>query len=525
MSFRRYANAIVSQPNIEFERWMEELRTGHQAAAEEKQVVRLAKTVLRKCDPKQYLLSHATIVASVDCYEPADAKVGKFLNRDVECERRWSNFRIKPECQDIINNNGDAWERSLLLATYRTFIGAPNYLEHIQIPELSKGFIVDAIARDLGETCYIDILVATDRKHKMLVSDIMAENIRAMSMGCISLFTICNKCGNVAVDDTQLCPCVLYDGKGSTFKDETGRDHKLAELIGHVSVPNSNQFIEASWVRNPAFSGAQRRNILNPESAAVAAKLGDAASVYEIRREEIHLDGMPHAASMRRRAQDEPADEEPAESPSGDEEGADAGADDTSVKDELDALDAKSDDGESDTPETAPEAPAGDHIQELVNKAQELLVETLVKGLAEKVAPKPEDVGTVTPGLSDANYNDSLIGFEKALRARFPNSPKLVKWACRSYRTVHGGGAGAIRKAGMSPRDLIVLSWIEDVVRERPYPAALYKLAMSVGPTSSFPSEESYLAACGIRAGRRLARNEKAFLLWKGRIGSLSVNF
>ncbi|HED38621.1 MAG TPA: hypothetical protein ENI76_10330, partial [Ignavibacteria bacterium] len=285
MSFKRYANAIISQPNIEFDRWMDELRTQHNGVVTKNSISRVAKIVLRKADPHQYLLSHVTIVASVDCYEPDGITTGKFLNRDIQCERRWKNFRIKSECEDIINNNQDAWERSLLLSTYRTFIGAPNYLEHIQIPELSKGFVVDTIARDLGETCYIDILVATDRKHKMLINDIMDENICAMSMGCISLFTICSKCGNVASDDSQLCPCILYDGKGSKFKDESGISHKIAELVGHVSVPNSNQFMDASWVRNPAFSGAQRRNILNPDTVSIASKLDEVSSVYAIKRE------------------------------------------------------------------------------------------------------------------------------------------------------------------------------------------------------------------------------------------------
>jgi len=521
MGFRRTANAIVSHPNIEFDRWMEEMRAQHHGAVQEKQVMRVAKTVLRKCDPNQYLLSHATIVASVDCYEPNGVKVGKFFNRDVECMRKFPNFRIKPECQEIVNNNDDAWERSLLLATYRTFIGAPNYLEHIQIPELSKGFIVDAIARDLGDTCYVDILVATDRKHKMLISDIQSGNIAAMSMGCISLFTVCNKCGNVAVDDTQLCPCVLYDGKGSMFTDEDGVEHRLAELIGHVSIPNSNQFIEASWVRNPAFGGAQRRNILNPDSPAIASAVESAAGTYELRRDEVHLDGISRAAS-RVAQDDEPADEPADES--------------VSPEDEIEALEAGADEAGADeagADEAPAEAGAGaesedNKIQELLDKASEMIVENLVENIAEKMAPKPEDVGTATPGLADANLNATLISssdFGRTVAARFPDSPKLVRWATWAYRTVREGGAPAVARSKMSPRDLIVLSWIEDAVRGRSYPPALYKLAMNVGPTSSFPSETSFLAACSIRAGRGLSSDERAFLSRKGCFASLSINF
>src|SRR5690606_8964420 len=66
---------------------------------------------------------------------------------------------------------------------------------------------------------------------------------------CISLFTMCSRCGNVAVDDSQICSHVAYDGKLTSYTDEDGAEHRLGELIGHVTVPNSNQFIEASWVQ------------------------------------------------------------------------------------------------------------------------------------------------------------------------------------------------------------------------------------------------------------------------------------
>ena len=231
MAKKRYAHAIVERRNIAFDEWMEELRSQNEGAVPKDFVVRTAKTILRKCDPKQFLLSHATIVASVDTFAPKGVKTGRLMNRGCQIDVRWPEFRIKPECHPIINNNGDAWERSLLLSSYRTFIGAHNYLEHIQLPELSKGFIVDAIARDLGKSCYIDILVATDRKHNQLVSDILSGAITGLSMGCISLFTTCSKCGNVAADDAQLCPCVLYDGKLSKFNDESGAEQVLAEII------------------------------------------------------------------------------------------------------------------------------------------------------------------------------------------------------------------------------------------------------------------------------------------------------
>lgn len=524
MATRRYAKSLVTEPNVPFERWMDELRGQHEGAVPKDHVHRIAKTVLRKCNPKQFLLSHATIVASVDTYAPKRAKTGRQMNRGCQIEVRWPEFRIKPECLDIVNNNGDAWERSLLLSSYRTFIGAPNYLEHIQLPELSKGFIVDAIARDLGKTCYIDILVATDRKHTKLVNDIMSGQIAAMSMGCISLFTTCTKCGNVAADDSQLCPCVQYDGKRSAFSDpDDGFDTIVAEIIGHVSVPNSNQFIEASWVRQPAFVGAQRRNFLNADAPAVAAKLQESNQVYEVRQLIPEMEGIKKAARLNFAAEGDeeaPADDK---APTDDEDTApsdlDAGGDAGSDEGGGDEAEAKDEGGDK------PASPKA-KLDQFIDQAQEMLLEMLVKGLGEKLQPKPEDVGSVAPpsGMS-VSKNDNLVRsseFDRRLQERFGQNPSLVRWASRAWRIVHVGGVDAIRKSGMKPKDLIILSWIEDRLKGREYSPALYKLAMKVGPISSFPSETSYLAACSVRMGRNLNDREREFLRWKGKISALA---
>jgi len=535
MAFKRKANAIVSKSDIHFEEWMDEIRKNNEGAVPKDYVGRVAKDVLRKCDPNKYLLSHATIVASVDVYAPQGVKTGKMTdNRGMEIEVKWPEYRIKPECQELINNNGDAWERSLLLSTYRTFIGAPNYLEHIQIPELSKGFIVDAIARDLGNTCYIDILVGTDRKHNVLIQDILSNKLNAMSMGCVSLFTICTHCGNVAIDDTQFCSHVAYDGKNSEFVDEAGQKHRLAELIGHTTVPNSNQFIEASWVRAPAFSGAQRRNVLNAEMPTIATKIEAAGKIYEIKCSQDELEGILRAASIDPKlnvlhtAQDEEDDAAGSALDElmggGDEEAK------PEDKDEEVKAEAEKDKAEAETEggEETPAEPAKPKIDKLVEKAQEQLLQTIVNDLSERLAPKPEDVGVAIPGIEEASYNDNLVRasqFDKRLQSIFKDYPKIVKWASRVNRLIHLGGRDAIKRAGYTPSDLIVFSWINDTVRSKVYPPGLYKLAMKIGPINSFPSETSYFAACQIDLNRPLVPGEKRFLRQKGRIASLSTKF
>lgn len=138
--------------------------------------------------------------------------------------------------------------------------------EHVQLEEQSKGRIIDAVARDIGPSVYTDILIATDRKHTSLIRDIESGKMGTLSMGCSVESTACTKCGNVAVDETQMCPCVKYE-KGNSFFDERGVRRRVAELCGHHSLTPTGgvTFIEASWVAVPAFQGAVMRNILKPE--------------------------------------------------------------------------------------------------------------------------------------------------------------------------------------------------------------------------------------------------------------------
>jgi hypothetical protein len=135
-------------------------------------------------DSSKYLFTHCTIVASVDTEKVPDVTLGKVKVGSATVDRRYDDFYIKPECSQYVNNNGDSWSRQVLLAAYPTFIGAHNFQEHVQIEDQSKGRIIDAVARDIGDSVYIDILVATDRKHATLVQDIESGKLTTLSMGC-----------------------------------------------------------------------------------------------------------------------------------------------------------------------------------------------------------------------------------------------------------------------------------------------------------------------------------------------------
>jgi hypothetical protein len=216
----------------------------------------------------QFIFSHCTIVASVNTAE--------------------NGYYIDPACSPLVNNNGNAWTNPVLLATFRSFVGGENYLEHVQIPELSKGKILDAVIRPIkynnskigkdAPVYYTDILVATDRKHDKLCSRIASGELGTMSMGCLAHYVQCSRCGSVLGDNDPNCEHI--DGQLlKSFTDENGIKRMTAELCGRsykdtngnwVGDPKSLKFIEASWVDRPAFEGAVLNHFLSdiPKAAA-----------------------------------------------------------------------------------------------------------------------------------------------------------------------------------------------------------------------------------------------------------------
>jgi hypothetical protein len=106
-------------------------------------------------------------------------------------------------------------------------------------------------------------------------------------MGCKIAYSICSKCGNKAVDETQACTCVRYE-KNNTFYDSNGVQRKVAELCGHESDPDSVTFIDASWVANPAFTGAVVRNVINPpEDIMAKIKEAEGKGAYEFKEDDF----------------------------------------------------------------------------------------------------------------------------------------------------------------------------------------------------------------------------------------------
>jgi hypothetical protein len=372
---------------------------------------------------------------------------------------------------------------------------------------MSKGKIIDAAARDIGDSIYIDILVATHRKFKPLVASIQQGQLQTLSMGCNVSFTICSQCGNVAVDETQLCPHIKY-AKGNSFIDELGRNRKIAELCGHYSAePGSVKFIEASWVANPAFTGAVLRNILSPEEAQVYNALHKDKVVVALSSPARTSDpGMMARAARTVR----PMGFDPKVSFDFGQEEQFGGADSA---------------GGADTKEKEPD-PMEDAVSETANFIRERALRRIREQLTEKNVPND----------MDENENDTLI--KQASR-----SPQWRRIASLVLKKVGGNPARARRillgllhhKRGgwkavsastekFSSAEVLAISRVLDTLEGQPViagEARIYRTVLAVGGAAVYGNEDSYLAACGRVLGRQLTQTEAQTLIVKGKLFDL----
>jgi len=517
MAHKKYAHAVLTDKVFPFEKWMDEIVSHNDTSIlHDNSKYRRASKVLQKVDPSKYLLSHATIIASVDTYAPKNVKLGKRMYAGNQINVKYPDYRMKPYGFKIINNNGDAWERSLLLSTYRTFIGAPNYLEHVQIPDLSKGFIIDAVARDLGESCYIDILVATDKKHSKLVTDIENDVITGLSMGCISQFTICTKCGNVAYDDSQLCSCIQYEGKGTMFTDENGDEHPICELVGHVSDPTSNQFIEASWVHSPAFAGAVKRNILNYDIKEVTNKMATAVE----NSSGIFIDG-----KMKKVAADEDAADEPAPAPEPESDGPSMpGLDGPgSLLGGPGGSDDEPDDKQEDDKEGGIVLDSIDDIKkEILNMVRKEIKRELSSLNINEIDTVDFAEANVTNSHGEKNKGSEASvdkensnvqhAFIENVKSKIKD-PRIVDWTVKMSSRLASNNLSNI-----TDKHILSFSLINDAISGKKYNKKLYKVMNKVGRISKYSSKKQFLMKCGSILNRKMTHDEMKFFIEKGTI-------
>ncbi len=206
-----------------------------------------------------YMFTHTSIVASV----ATDS----------------TNYRILDPCHELVNANGNAWTNEVLPGCFKSFIGGENYLEHLQIKSLSKGKILDAVLRPVTyigkngkkqEIFYCDILLATNRIHEQIVSRVKDGSLSTLSMGALANITQCSYCGQKFMGDDRECTHLENNIRGFLKDQNTSKQIYVAELCGSLDhnnnyIEDSCEFIEASWVENPAFKGAVVNHVVSNE--------------------------------------------------------------------------------------------------------------------------------------------------------------------------------------------------------------------------------------------------------------------
>jgi len=457
MAFLKYAKAKVVSPQLSPKSWQKIRTAAQDTELATKVSARAAELLGSSFDPKDHLLTHATIVCSVDVEDVPGVKVGSSQEDGQQVVRNYTDYRIVPDCDKFINNNLDAWSREVLMKSYKTFIGAHNFVEHVQIENLSKGRIIDAVARDIGDSVYIDILIATNRKHTDLVKAIENGRMAAMSMGCSVDFTVCTKCGNVAADETEMCGHIKYE-KGNTFFDDQGRQHRIAELCGHQTLDPTGgvTFIEASWVATPAFAGAVMRNIVSPLEMSDSAKK-QAQEVLSSLPKEWADGGLAKAAASSL---------------------VFAGWDDPDVPDEVG--------GEEDA----------SPLQELEDKIVGKILSKARQRIEKDLEGAPEGDG------------DSSMA---------PNDT-LQREARGADKQTYLIGLQAILDTSTKPADLINRVATYNNHHKIMFPVEIYRAALKLGSTKKYDNLTGYLSACTRALGRKPSLTEAKALVRLGKL-------
>lgn len=143
-------------------------------------------------------------------------KLCKYTIRKLESEDELNVYNI-----EVQNDN--------------SYIAEGIVVHNCQIPALSKGKILDAIARPVvhhsekygdANVYYVDVLVATNRKHTNLIDQIESGRLNTLSMGC-------GKAG---------CPITMADGSIKEIQNVQVGDIVITHKGNHKKVSKTFQF-------------------------------------------------------------------------------------------------------------------------------------------------------------------------------------------------------------------------------------------------------------------------------------------
>jgi intein/homing endonuclease len=203
----------------------------------------------RRYKQDDFLFTHATICCSV--------------------ETEADGHTIKPSCSELVNDNGNAWTNPVLLATFRSFVGAENYLEHC-FPAGTRVNMADGTLKNIEDIWSGENVIDRNGKsQKVLNTQIRFSN---------ELYTIKSEglaCGFVKVTGSH--PFWVHSSAGFEWK-------KAAELvpgIDKIAVPAGMSFAGTVSIHGSPWRAMEFT--MTKETLA-----GDKIRVYNIEVEDDH---------------------------------------------------------------------------------------------------------------------------------------------------------------------------------------------------------------------------------------------
>jgi len=181
-------------------------------------------------------------------------------------------FTPEPEClyvtvraltADVPNLNHDMFPDEDLQETYKTFLGSGVFLNHKNKDVTrARGVIIGAKYHvEESDDRWVEILMKMDeRNYPKLCEKIRSGELDTCSMGINIDYSICSRCGNVAITEHDFCNHVRNKGRG-----------QYADVY---EICKGGEFFEESYVWTPADETALTMLLFEGEDVKAAVHVG-----------------------------------------------------------------------------------------------------------------------------------------------------------------------------------------------------------------------------------------------------------
>jgi hypothetical protein len=170
------------------------------------------------------------------------------------------------------NDNFDEFPAEELARSYRSFVGKPVFVNHVNHDHnRARGVIIDAALhkdanRDGSKDWWVEVLQEVDAlRFPRLAAEILKGNIARTSMGCDVAYSVCSACGNKATSPAEYCKHIPAAKGQRIYRAEASTGKKVGELIRETCY--GLKFFENSLLVEPPadptayFTGVDARGL------------------------------------------------------------------------------------------------------------------------------------------------------------------------------------------------------------------------------------------------------------------------